>query len=692
MTDKPTGKPNRLIDETSPYLRQHAYNPVDWYPWGTEALEMAKRKNCLILLSVGYSACHWCHVMEHESFEDSETAQIMNENFVCIKVDREERPDLDKIYQSAHQLFNQRPGGWPLTAFLTSDEHVPVFVGTYFPDKPRHGMPAFSTVLKNISSQFQQTRDKLPQHSKAVREAFKRFEIPQPQSDVQLDDSYMVSAAEHLLRDYDPVYGGFGGAPKFPHSTQLSVLLAFCRSAGDDQPKKHSVIDVAVHTLEAMTYGGLYDQIGGGFYRYSVDAKWEIPHFEKMLYDNSQLIASCVEFGIYTGTKKFLHVALDSALWVIREMQSSNGGYFSTLDADSEGHEGKFYVWTVKEIKEILSQDEYAAVEIRYGLRGTPNFEGNWHLTVVNSVELVARRTGKSTDATRQLLAVAREKLFDVRSRRIRPGRDEKILASWNGLMIGAMAKAGRTLGRPDFIESAERAYDFVRTAMWKNNRLLATAFDDQAKLNAYLDDYAFLADGIIELLQARWRNEDLAFAVQLVEVMLKHYSDERTGAFYFTSDDHEKLLHRSTPTYDDATPSGNGVAASVLAKLGYLTGETRYIERSERLAGGILSASGAVPSAYGSTVVAAQQLTNPGAVVIISGEPEEARKWSDEVFGDAPFGTMVFQIPPQCKSGLPPMLAQKTGDGPVTAYVCTGFACSAVYTSIDDLMVDSFA
>ena len=687
MTNSQKGEPNRLIHETSPYLRQHAYNPVDWYPWGSEALELARHKQCLILLSVGYSACHWCHVMEHESFEDGKTAQVMNENFVCIKVDREERPDLDKIYQNAHQLFNQRPGGWPLTAFLTYDEHVPVFVGTYFPNEARHGMPAFRTLLQNIATQFGETKDKLPQHAHAVKEAFKRFEIPQSNGDTVLDNSHLESAANHLLRDYDPVYGGFGGAPKFPHPTQLQVMLAFCNVNTTDESAKHAALNAAVHTLEAMACGGLYDQIGGGFYRYSVDAKWEIPHFEKMLYDNAQLIPMYVDFGIFTGKKHFLQVAAESAEWVIREMQSAQGGYFSTLDADSEGHEGKFYVWSTEEIKSVLQQDEYAAVDVRYGLRGMPNFEGSWHLSVINSMKVVAQRTGNYPQQAKKLVESANEKLFAARSHRIRPGRDEKILASWNGLMIAAMARAGRMLKREDFIESAERAYGFVRTAMWKDGRLLATAFGDQAKFNAYLDDYAFLADGVIELLQARWINEDLQFAIALVEVMLRHYSDERTGAFYFTSDDHEKLLHRATPTYDDATPSGNGVAAAVLAKLGYLTGETRYIETAQRLCTGVLSASGAFPSAYGSTIVGAQEVTNPGAVVIVCGECSEAKSFADSLTAQVPIATMVFQIPPQCESGLPRFLAQKVTAGPTTAYVCTGFTCSAPCTSVDELL-----
>ena len=440
-----TLSPNRLINETSPYLLQHAYNPVDWYPWGPEALERAKNENRLILLSIGYSACHWCHVMERESFEDEEIAEIMNENYICIKVDREERPDLDKVYQTAHQMFNQRAGGWPLTAFLTPDEHTPVYVGTYFPDTPRAGMPSFGSLLENVAEQYQEKKQHLAQHNKVIKDAFARLRTVASNSELPLEESLMESAVQELFQQYDPVYGGFGDAPKFPHPTQLILLLAFGRRRQANAAKRERAIDISVHTLEAMANGGLRDQIGGGFCRYSVDAKWEIPHFEKMLYDNAQLLPVYVDAGILNNRQDFLDIAVQTGEWVMREMQSENGGYYSTIDADSEGEEGKFYVWTVEELKEKLSYEEFKVVDIRYGLRGEPNFEDNWHLRVANPLSVVTERSGIPSSEIPILLESARQKLFSVRSRRIPPDRDEKILASWNGLMIKSDGQSWQT-------------------------------------------------------------------------------------------------------------------------------------------------------------------------------------------------------------------------------------------------------
>ena len=687
MSQNNESNSNRLINETSPYLIQHAYNPVDWYPWGEEALERARNEQRLILLSIGYSACHWCHVMERESFENEQIAEIMNKHYVCIKVDREERPDLDKIYQVAHQMFNQRGGGWPLTAFLTYDEHAPVFVGTYFPDKSRHGMPSFATVLENIAQQFSASKDRLSEHNRVIKEAFERFSIPEPNNQEAFDESLLDSAVESLIEDYDPVYGGFGYAPKFPHPTQIEVLSEFCQRQNSDPTRHESVMNIILHTLDAMGNGGLYDQVGGGFYRYAVDAKWEIPHFEKMLYDNAQLIPHYVGLGIVTDRTRLSQIAQESAQWVIREMQAPQGGYFSTLDADSEGEEGKFYVWKSDELREVLDEQEYRVVDIRFGLRGRPNFEGNWHLTAVNSIIVVAQRSGIPIDQTRQLLESACAKLFDVRCQRIWPGRDDKILASWNGLMIKAMARTGRLLNQVEFIESAQRALDFVRTHMWKNGRLHAAAMGEQARFNGYLDDYAFVADAVIEMLQVRWRNEDLDFVIELVDALVEHFTDVKSQAFYFTSDDHEKLIHRSIPTNDDATPSGNGIAAQVLTKLGYLTGDTQYLDKASGVVQGVSRTVTAMPSAFGSVLVAIEQIINPPPVVIIRGDLEEMAAWARAVMSAEPLKPMVFQIPRDVHDGLPVMLAEKKCGDSTTAYVCTGFTCSAPCSSLDQLL-----
>lgn len=681
-----TPSPNRLINETSPYLLQHAYNPVDWYPWGPEALERAKNEDRLILLSIGYSACHWCHVMERESFEDEEIAEIMNENYICIKVDREERPDLDKVYQTAHQMFNQRAGGWPLTAFLTPDEHTPVYVGTYFPDTPRAGMPSFGNLLENVAEQYQEKKQHLAQHNKVIKDAFARLRTVASNSELPLEESLMESAVQELFHQYDPVYGGFGDAPKFPHPTQLILLLAFGRRQQANAVKKERAIDITVHTLEAMANGGLRDQIGGGFCRYSVDAMWEIPHFEKMLYDNAQLLPVYADAGILNNRQDFLDIAVQTGEWVMREMQSENGGYFSTIDADSEGAEGKFYVWTVEELKEKLSYEEFKVVDIRYGLRGEPNFEDNWHLRVANPLSVVAERSGIPSSEIPILLESARQKLFSVRSRRVPPDRDEKILASWNGLMVKAMARAGRLLKRPDFIDSAAHSLEFVRTQMWKNGRLLATAKDNRAHLNAYLDDYAFLADGILELLQARWSNSDLSFAMELLDVLLDQFTDPTTGAFHFTSDDHETLLHRAVPTHDEATPSGNGIAAQVLAKAAYLLGENRYMDAATKTMHALHPAALHLPSAFGTSVIAIEETINPSPIVVIRGKIDKINEWADACSGAAPLNTMVFPIPLDADEGLPGLLKEKSGGTDVVAYLCSGFTCSAPCSSLEEL------
>ena len=429
------GKPNRLIHETSPYLLQHAYNPVDWYPWGGDALNKAKDENKVILLSVGYSACHWCHVMERESFEDEQTAQLMNDNFVCIKVDREERPDIDKVYQTAHQYLTQRAGGWPLTVFLTPDEHTPLYAGTYFPDKARHGMASFSMVLNRIAEHYQNVRSNIAEHNRVMKETFAKLSRLQSADHKITDEQSLLSnAVQELSRQYDPVYGGFGRAPKFPHSTQIDLLLAYSNRESANKQLQERCLTMAFHTLDAMADGGLNDQVGGGFCRYSVDDRWEIPHFEKMLYDNALLLPLYVDAGFYPEQEHMVERAVQTAEWVLREMQSPTGGYYSALDADSEGKEGKFYVWSLDDLQKILSAEEYKAVEIRYGLRGVPNFEGEWHLRVANTLSTVSIRSGFSLDQVNSLLDTARKKLFDERSDRIRPGLDDKILAllEWN--------------------------------------------------------------------------------------------------------------------------------------------------------------------------------------------------------------------------------------------------------------------
>ena len=429
---------NRLIEQTSPYLLQHAHNPVDWHPWGDAALARARREDRPILLSIGYSACHWCHVMERESFEDAATAACMNEHFVCIKVDREERPDLDRIYQTAHQLLTRRAGGWPLTVFLTPDALLPFFAGTYFPDQPRHGMPAFVDVLNSVARFFRTQREQIDAHGRALEDAFAGIERGLSGA-VTLDAEVIAAAENQLLAQFDPRHGGFGPAPKFPHPAQLDFCLR--RAAVTRTPRlRHAVL----YTLERMACGGIFDHLGGGFCRYAVDERWEIPHFEKMLYDNGQLLVSYADAYSASAEPLFRDVAAQTGEWVMREMQSAEGGYYSSLDADSQGEEGRFYAWSRDEVRGLLSDAEYAAASTHWGLDAAANFEGRWHLRIAAPVTEVARALGEPVAATRALLAGARRRLFEQRAQRVRPGLDDKILTSWNGLMIKGMARAGR--------------------------------------------------------------------------------------------------------------------------------------------------------------------------------------------------------------------------------------------------------
>ena len=679
-------EPNRLVHESSPYLLQHAYNPVDWYPWGPEALARAKAEEKLILLSIGYSACHWCHVMERESFEDEEIAQKMNSQYICVKVDREERPDLDKIYQLAHQLFNQRGGGWPLTMFLTPDEHTPIFAGTYFPKTARMGMPGFGELLDRIAQNFQVNRDKIPQHNKAIKDAFLKLQSASSKAQAGPAESLLNDAVRELEAYYDPVYGGFGDAPKFPHSTQYDLLLAYSLSMERGAKERASAMKKAVHTLQAMAHGGLYDQIGGGFYRYSVDAKWEIPHFEKMLYDSALLMPVYVDYGFVANRPDFHEIASGVAEWVLSEMQSSTGGYYSALDADSEGHEGKYYVWERDELQKLLTEQELRVFEVRYGLRGTPNFEGKWHLSVVNSLVTVVERTGFSRSEVDAAIASGRQKLHDARSKRIRPGLDDKVLASWNGLMIKAMAKAGRMLHREEFVQSAERAVDYVRDRMWKDGRLLAASRGDKAHLNAYLDDYVFMADGVFELLQARWRDADYYFMLDLIEAIFEYFQDQEFGAFYFTSDDHEELLYRSLPTHDDATPSGNGVFARLLLRVGHTLGDLRYTEEARSIVSALQDGAKRMPSSYGSLVCASEEAFVGPTTVLLQGDTNKLADWLNACVDQGPLNMTILAVPSD-SSVRPGALAQLPVTEETNAYLCSENTCSPPFDSLVKLL-----
>jgi uncharacterized protein YyaL (SSP411 family) len=675
--------PNHLAEETSPYLLQHADNPVEWYPWGEAALQRAKQENKPILLSIGYSACHWCHVMAHESFEDEQTAALMNELFVNIKVDREERPDLDKIYQVAQQMLTHGSGGWPLTMFLTPQEQ-PFFGGTYFPKEPRYGMPAFCDLLKRVAAYYREQRAEIAAQSRELQAALAAM-VPPPGLGVVLDDSPLALARAALEKSFDGTFGGFSGAPKFPHSTSIERCMRqwYATSAGTEPDLR--ALYMASLTLTRMAEGGLYDQLGGGFARYSVDGAWMIPHFEKMLYDNGQLLCEYARAHLATGEALFAKIAHETADWVLRDMRSPAGSFYSSLDADSEGHEGKFYVWSRGEAQSLLTAREYNALSARFGLDRSANFEGEWHLHVYASLDDIAGALKESVQAVAADIESARSKLLKARNLRVWPARDEKILCSWNALMIKSLAIASRVLGRPDLAEAAGTAVDFVRHHLWRDGRLLATYKDGRAHLPAYLDDYALLADALLELLQTRWRSSDLDFARQLAEVLLDQFEDKDSGGFFFTAKDHEQLIHRSKTFADESVPSGNGFAASMLIRLGYLLGETRYLDAAERTLRAGWAAIQEYPQAHMSLANALEDFLSALQILVIRGEASSAAHWAS-VLGRLYAPTrMIFAIPNDAQ--LPAALAAKRPGEITLAYLCAGMTCSAPLANLEEVM-----
>jgi len=675
MTASHSPATNRLAAETSPYLLQHAGNPVDWYPWGTEALSRAVAEDRPILLSIGYSACHWCHVMAHESFEDPTTAEVMNSLFVNIKLDREERPDLDKVYQIAHQVLTQRGGGWPLTMFLTPDDLTPFFAGTYFPREPRYGMPGFADVLQRVAAYYRDHRDDIRRQNGSLREVFADL-VPPAGGDEPLSRAPIDAARSELESSFDDKFGGFGGAPKFPHPASIERLLRDWQATASETEPDLKALYMASLTLKRMSEGGLYDQLGGGFCRYSVDPYWMIPHFEKMLYDNGPLLALTAQAAIATGDGFFRRIAVETAEWSIREMRAPEGGFHSALDADSEGHEGRFYVWDREEVRALLTAGEYAAFARRYGLDREANFEGSWHLHCFVSVEAIAGELGLTPAAVAEVIDAARAKLLAVRNRRIWPARDDKILTAWNGLMIRGLAVASRALDRPDFAAAASGAVDFLRSRCMQDGRLYAAWKDGRARFPAYLDDHAFLLDGILELLQTRWRSADLDFARLLADALLERFQDRERGGFWFTAEGQDPPLYRPKGFADEATPSGNGVAAFALARLGWLLGETRYLDAAERSLRGGWASIRRSPQAHTMMLTALEEHLSPPQVVILRGAAADLPAWSSSLAMLYAPRRLVFAIPAE-EPALPEALAGKRPRASTVAYVCEGPQCS---------------
>ncbi len=645
--------PNRLQQETSPYLQQHAGNPVDWHPWGAEALERAAREDKPILLSVGYSACHWCHVMAHESFEDPAIAEVMNRLFVNVKVDREERPDIDQIYQAAHHMLSQRAGGWPLTMFLSPDG-APFFGGTYFPKTPRYGLPGFAELCERIAALWREKRAEIAAQNQEVLKAFSRMQPVAGAQRTELSPAPIDALLASLRASFDARHGGFGAAPKFPHATDLELCL------------RKGEREIAITTLARMCEGGIFDQLGGGFCRYSTDAQWSIPHFEKMLYDNGPLLGLLADAWLVSADALFERCASKTAGWIMHDMQSPQGGYFSSLDADSEGEEGKFYVWDRDEVRALLTAQEYGVLAPHFGLEGAPNFEGrHWHLRVVQAL----------AENDRAALERAMEKLRVARRKRVAPARDEKVLVSWNALAIGGMARAGRIFERPEYVDSACRALEFIRTTMWRGDRLFATYKDGRAHLNAYLDDYAFLLAAVLELLQARFRAEDLHFGRALAEALLDLFEDPAAGGFFFTAHDHERLIHRPKPGHDNATPSGNALAAWALGRLAAITGETRYGRAQERAIELFYPALRDYPSGFAAMAMALDELLAPPKLLVLRGRPEPLASWQRELSRHYVPDSLTLAVADGLPA-LPPSLDKPARPEPVNGWLCRGVIC----------------
>jgi len=671
---------NKLHNETSPYLLQHADNPVNWYPWNAESLALAKSQNKPILLSIGYSACHWCHVMAHESFENTTTAKAMNELFINIKVDREERPDLDKIYQTAHSLLTNRSGGWPLTVFLLPDNQMPFFAGTYFPDKPRHNMPAFVEIIQMVADAFKNKQSEINEQNNSIQNILNNISS-HPPFNANLNSLPLDLARKQLESAFDKTNGGFSGAPKFPHPDMLERSLrhyVFLKSQNKDDPK---ALHMATFTLNKMALGGFQDQIGGGFFRYSTDEQWMIPHFEKMLYDNAQLLNLYAQAFTLTQSPLYQQTLNATANWIICEMQTTEGGYCSALDADTEKVEGQTYVWIPQQIKDLLSSAEYNIFEQKYHLSKAANFEGNWHLHSKISDITLAEQLKITINEVQTPLESAKNKLLLARNQRTQPARDNKILCAWNALMIRGMAQAGRHTNNLTYIKSATRAADFIFNTLWKNKRLLASYKDGKAHLNAYLDDYAYLLQALLELLQSQWSNTYYNWAIEIADSLLDHFEDKKDGGFFFTSHDHEKLLYRSKTFSDDAMPNGNGVAANAFIQLGLLSGNTNYLDAAEKTIRCAHASLNEQAITHCSLLHALELYLKPAIIIVLRGTNKQLTLWQQLTYKR--YIPQLTCIAINNQTTAPESLKNKKSIGDICAYICEGTSCLPIITDI---------
>ncbi|MFY9270093.1 MAG: thioredoxin domain-containing protein [Candidatus Manganitrophaceae bacterium] len=683
---EPPRQSNRLIHETSPYLLQHAHNPVDWYPWGEEAFERARKEDKPVLLSIGYSACHWCHVMEHESFEDEEIARLMNDHFVNIKVDREERPDLDQIYQNAVQLFIRRGGGWPLTMFLTPDR-VPFYGGTYFPPEDRHGLPGFPKLLEIVSNSYRDKRNDVLTTAQDVRRIVGEMSgQTKAAGSKEIDPHLLQGAAESLGRIFDTRHGGFGGAPKFPSAPSLHLFLRHHQQSGREQNGNETYLTMVTHTLGQMAWGGIYDQVGGGFHRYSTDNRWMVPHFEKMLYDNAQLARLYFAAARAAGQVFYRRIGEEILEYVLNEMTDPLGGFYSTQDADSEGEEGKFFVWSPAEIKSVLGEQIGAVVCRHFGVTPAGNFEGKNILHVDQPLEQIAKEENRSVEEMEAMIRKAKRLLYLEREKRVKPFRDEKILTSWNGLMIGGFVDGYRATRNERYLAAARKAADFIWNHLRMDERLLRTFKDRSAKLNGYLDDYAFVIDAFLDLYETTAEPNDLDRAKRLAARLVDQFWDETAGGFFFTSKDHESLIARYKSALDQSIPSGNAIAAQALLRLFYLTGDSGYLEKGEKTLRFFSEAMEENVFGAGYLIAVADFYLRKPIEIVLIGKPTAPETISllekiDQIYLP---NRVFFLVDPDRPESLPlsdPVKGKKMLDGKPTVYLCRRFTCSPPLT-----------
>ena len=680
MNDTPKHT-NRLLHETSPYLLQHAHNPVDWYPWGEEALERAKREQKPILLSIGYSACHWCHVMERESFENEEIAAVMNELFINIKVDREERPDLDEIYMNAIQLMT-RSGGWPMTVFLTPNLE-PFYGGTYYPPADRYGRPGFPKVMHAVAEAFNDKNAQVLQQAAQLTAQLNQINNIADAHEHELTEQLMTNAFQHYHAQFDSRYGGFGNAPKFPPSMGLPFLLRYWHHSGNA-----NALEMVELTLEKMARGGMYDQLGGGFHRYSTDAHWLVPHFEKMLYDNAQLVVAY--FEAYQATQKpfYCHIATETLDYILREMyDAENGGFYSTQDADSEGVEGKFFVWEPTDVEDIIGEENAEVFCEYYDITPQGNFEGENILHVQTPPDIFARKLRMEVEALEVLLADGRQKLFKEREKRIKPGLDDKILTSWNGLMLRGMAMGYQLTGKPEYLAACEQSAEFVLTTLSQDNGLLLRTYRaGKSHLNAYLEDYAYFIAGLIALYEASFDARWLTEAERLAHLMIEQFGDEAGDGFFFTGKSHETLIVHSKSAYDGATPSGASMAIHSLLRLAKHLDKPEFHDKAVETLKLYFHQMETMPSGSGQLLCELAFLLSTPKEIAIVGEKGDAQT---EAMLTALHGTYlpnkIVALSESADGQTLPLLANKPQvDNTATAYVCENYVCQAPTTDVE--------